>query len=640
MNSFENYKNVALFCKNNWKSVADKVVSIANDVLNNRFLFDMPWDMERTEEIIDFKDKIDWYFKLNKDNESLFQLNRHNFLLWLCQSYYLTGDKKYIDKVIDIFNDFIDNVVCKVSNSSPWRTLEVAMRAVNWLKVLPYLKAGNFLDEKLLNKINLSLNEHKNVLLDNHSAFHVGSNWGIIQDSALFLLSCYFDEEENQKIALKRLYEEVDFQIMNDGMHWEQSCGYHNAVLFCLLDVYSYAKLKNTQLSSDFENTIYKMAELNLKWVKPNSHQPLLGDSDNNDIRDILSRITYLFKNSKTKEVAFSVLDYDSAWLYGLDAINEYNDIEISKNETLNYFLEDSGSYVLRSGYGKNDNYMFYHNGYLGGGHAHADKLSFELCLNGRDVLVDAGRYTYKNNVSRRKIKDASFHNSPMLKKSYTKSIDSWQTSGDGVSINEKMIQNEDCVYISSSHTGYIKNSVFVKRDILWIKPNIYVILDSFLGNGIHKYNENFHFASGNNSIKEIKNGVVFEDSKGKVVLLNNNNLKRKVEKSFYSDHYNGVSDNKNVNFSKLSFGDFYSNFVICDNENVKVENKDVFYLENPQKKLSKKIAQGFVINVNDTEYTLCIANKEVRNVMLCNNKKATGRITVYCNDKIIFKKW
>ena len=43
--------------------------------------------MERTENEVDFGEKIDWYYKLNGDEEFMFQLNRHGYLIQLGQAY-------------------------------------------------------------------------------------------------------------------------------------------------------------------------------------------------------------------------------------------------------------------------------------------------------------------------------------------------------------------------------------------------------------------------------------------------------------------------------------------------------------------------------------------------------------------------
>lgn len=89
-------QRIAEFCKNNWIEYCDFTIKTADRVCENRFLFDSPRDMERTENEVNFGEKIDWYYKLNGDEEFMFQLNRHGYLIQLGQAYYLTGDEKYL----------------------------------------------------------------------------------------------------------------------------------------------------------------------------------------------------------------------------------------------------------------------------------------------------------------------------------------------------------------------------------------------------------------------------------------------------------------------------------------------------------------------------------------------------------------
>ena len=83
-------KKIADFCKANWKADCECAIKTADRVCENRFLFDSPRDLERTEEEVEFGEKINWYYKLNGDEEFMFQLNRHGYLIQLGQAYYPT----------------------------------------------------------------------------------------------------------------------------------------------------------------------------------------------------------------------------------------------------------------------------------------------------------------------------------------------------------------------------------------------------------------------------------------------------------------------------------------------------------------------------------------------------------------------
>ncbi len=134
-------------------------------------------------------------------------------------------------------------------------------------------------------------------------------------------------------------------------------------------------------LPEKFIRNVHRMADVHQMWVKPNHRQPLFGDSDDNDIRDILSRAALVLNRPDLKFSAYPVLDFESAWLFGEEARERYTQMQAVPPAYTDVMLEDSGTYILRSGWSENDDYLCMHNGYTGGGHAHADKLHFDLML-------------------------------------------------------------------------------------------------------------------------------------------------------------------------------------------------------------------------------------------------------------------
>ena len=634
------YKAVAEYCKNEYPQIAQKIISISDDVLNNKFIFDMPWDMERTQEYVEFNDKIDWNYKLNDDFEFLYQLNRHNFFCYLAQAYYLTDNVKYLEKLCGVWNDFLDNVPYTKGNT-PYRSLEVGMRCSNWLQTIEMIKGTKYYTKELRIKIDKALKEHVKILLDEHSTFHITSNWGIIQDSGLFLLGAYFNDLKVLDIAANRLNEELSMQILNDGVHWEQSCGYHNAVLFSLIDVVVASNIIDYNMPFDIVKKVSQMALVNVKWIKPDRCQPLLGDSDNNNICDVLSRCALVLNDTNMKYLGFENLDWDSAFYFGMDGIENYK--KIPKNVPLykSVQLKSSGQCIYRNSWDLDACYLHFMNGKTGGGHSHADKLSVMLSLNGRDVLVDSGRYTYKNNKKRRFIKSAIAHNTTILKNNpFLVPIDSWQAVKPAQSLPNIFEENENVAFIEGSHLGYVKKGLLFKRSIIVVKPDIFIILDSFIGKGSHKYSQYYHF-SPLGKINIDSNSIIYSDSFGDVLFdVLANNYKIKPISSIYSKNYNSLESNCAAEIQFKGKDSTYISTVIYNKcgqyENVNC--KLVTAMDTNGQKYSNKTAYGIVINTGNDEYTVCVANKEMSNFFTCNNKKAFERITVYKNESVIFK--
>lgn len=602
----------------------------------------MPWDMERTEEVVDFGNKIDWYFMLSDDAEFLFQLNRHTYLICLLQSYYLTGDEKYVEKTCAVLENWIDTAIKDDGDLSPWRPLEVGFRGESWVQIALYLEGTSFFRGAFKSKFIKSMKEHIDVLYNTHTSFQISSNWGIIQNSGLFSLSCYLNESNKTKAAYERLCKASLFQIMADGMHWEQSSGYHNAVLISFLNVLNIAKQYNFTLSERFLGRVKDLAKINEKWVKPNHCHPLIGDSDNNDIRDILTRCAYLFESGSFKYLGLDSLDYDSLWFFGIKGEEKYNKIIPQKPSFLSSYLYDSGNYILRSDWTENANYLLFHNGYTGGGHARGDKLHFELCLNGRDVIVDAGRYTYKNIKERRDIKNAPAHNTMRVdEKLFLKATDSWSVEKPAISVQNPVYENECCALIGGGHLGYINEGVYTGRQILWIKPDIYIIIDSFHSGNKHKYNRYFHFSPAG-KVSVDGSTASYVDDMGEVNLHFQNHGKISTAASMYSPNYNKLCKKTAVVHSFEETGNAFALTVICEN----TKESPVFvrfipaYFGSTNKLIERKAGEGIVITTKFAEYTVCIAHEEIKQIFLCNNKRATGSIVVYKDNDIIFSRW
>ena len=77
-----------------WPEDCKRTMKTADEVLEHTFLFQLPWDMEQTQEPVHFPEKIHWKYVLNEDPEFAYQMNRHRYWICLGQAYGLTGEEK------------------------------------------------------------------------------------------------------------------------------------------------------------------------------------------------------------------------------------------------------------------------------------------------------------------------------------------------------------------------------------------------------------------------------------------------------------------------------------------------------------------------------------------------------------------
>ncbi len=502
-------KAVADYCREFWPEEVTHILRIADEVCRKEFLFDLKWDMERTYEPVVFKDEIDWFFKPGDDPEFIFQFNRHRFFMCLGQAYALTGDEKYAKCFVDCVTDWIEkSKLCEENYWTTWRTIEAGLRAEYWTRAFRYFKDSSLVTEEIEKTFAASLKEHAEFIIEKHDILRRMSNWSILEDHGLFEIGCFLPQDEDTEryidTALRQLAIEVRLQVFPDGSQWEQSPMYHNEVLHCLNDVVLYAR-KNRLAEKRSEYAEYlgiieaaakRLAYADAFWRKPDGCQFINGDSDDTDVRDMISLGAYLYADPVLKYLGYKKLDFDDAWDLGIEGINAYDAIEPAAPDFVSKAMTDSGNYYLRSDWGEDANLMHFHCGTIGAGHGHSDQLHVDLVINGEDVLTDSGRYNYVAGPDRYEFKNPEAHNTITVDgKMFTVCHDSWRCSKLSQPVNRTHNFGEKYEFVQGGHLGYMENEgVFVNRKIIHIKPDIYIICDEMYTNGEHTYQQYFNF--------------------------------------------------------------------------------------------------------------------------------------------------
>lgn len=243
------------------------------------------------------------------------------------------------------------------------------------------------------------------------------------------------------------------------------------------------------------------MAAASLYWAKPNHRQPMLGDSDDSDIRSLLTYAGWLFQDAVLRFGGYDQMDYDNAWLFGINGVEGYERLTAELPPNLSHAYAHSGHYVMRTGWDEQDLYLYFHCGPLGGGHGHADLLHFDLYAYGRDLLTDLGRYNYSDHTPLRKaLKESAAHNTTTVDGiGFTEVTDTWSFSQIAKPMGCQWISHPDFDYVEGSHDGYrhLDDPVYPLRRILFIKPFYWLLVDSFSSRQEHTFSQHFHFAPG-----------------------------------------------------------------------------------------------------------------------------------------------
>jgi uncharacterized heparinase superfamily protein len=306
--------------------------------------------------------------------------------------------------------------------------MDSAIRAANWLFAMEFFTHNsNLLDKEFLTKVYSSLYDHGFYIRRNLQKIDsITTNHYIAGISGLLFISLYcpfFEKSKEWKeFALKALEAEIEKQIYPDGCDYEASTSYHLLVLEIIFYSLLLCERAGVFLPKSYNNKLKRMFEASLYYLKTDKMAPQIGDNDNGRYFKlsnkpilehkyllILAATYFKDKNFKLKHFEF---DEEAFWVFGNKGKELYDNLPSRKEPITSKVFPNAGWYIMRH----EDTYCFIScgpNGQNGnGGHAHNDKLSFELMLDGKDIIIDPGTYVYTPYpVERNKFRSTESHN-------------------------------------------------------------------------------------------------------------------------------------------------------------------------------------------------------------------------------------
>ncbi len=528
------------------------VMKTADMAVERKFIFQLRWDLEQTVVPVEFHGPIDWLRQPGDDPEFIYAFNRMAFWVSMGQAYAVTGDEKYPKAFASQLVHWVDTVrrddpACQKA----WRTIEAGFRMAYWCKAMCYFEGSPYITEEVMDKFTASMTEHAEYIMDHWDSYNLMSNWGVIANRGLFIAGCFLPDTDRtaqyRMEAIRSLDAQRRIQIYSDGVQWEQSPMYHNEVLRCYLDVALFARRKGVSLPDGMLKAIHRMAMVDVAWQKPDGCEPMMGDSDDIDQRDLVTLAAGIFKDRTLKAAGYPCLDFDSLWLLGADEAEAYEAMPEAHPKETDFALTDSGNFIFRSGWGKEDAWLRFHCGMLGAGHGHADQLHFDLSAFGEDIFTDSGRFTYVYGPERREFKDPSAHNTVTVDgKDFYVTKDSWECSRLCRGINRVYYSGTKYGYAEGGILGYSEDGVFVNRRLIFLKPDVLIVADEFYAGGAHLYRQFFHFGESGR-VSEESGTVLWKGAKGtaRMRLISESPLSTALRVGRISRHYNHAAENE-----------------------------------------------------------------------------------------------
>ncbi len=539
---FENKERIIKIFKQEFSDKIENLIKDANKVCESTFDLLGSGGINLGEKInwhCDFKSGYCWdpktfylYIqygdKEGVDVKAPWELSRFQHLTTLGEAYWFTGDEKYTKEFIDEIEDWIENNPSQFGVN--WKcTMDVAIRACNWISGFYFFKDSREITDEFLIRFLKSLLIHGKHIERNLEKSWRGftSNHYLSDITGLIYLGIFFKAtKERQKwlnFGIKELRKEMMKQVYSDGCDFEASTCYHRLVLelffFSTLLVVindknfsgeNYRKITEKIFGKEYTERLYKMFEAVLYLLKPNGRMPQIGDNDNGrlhifanreilDMRYLLTFGAMFFKESKFKIREFGFSE-ETLWILGEKGYKIWQDLEENclKNIKSKAF-PDAGWYVMKN----NKDYCIIScgpNGQNGkGGHCHNDKLSFELMISGKDIIVDPGTYVYTSYPEwRNKFRSTAYHNTAVVDSQEQNRFIENNIFSLRNDANCKCLdfgEDDEKIYFIGEHYGYkrLKNSVVHHREIIFNKKdNYWVIKDIFTGKGEYKLDWNF----------------------------------------------------------------------------------------------------------------------------------------------------
>jgi len=465
---------------------------------------------------------IEWSrFELNEIEKSVW-LNRFYFLPSFARSYYINGDRAYLDDMMGFITRWIkDNPRAPDSHKATanWRDMQVAWRSIH-LSWCYYLGEKGLSEEEKKVIIDLQ-REHAYILLTGfgqqpHNEFNHQSHGALAMLYLGTLFPMLDGAEELRDKAIMILNHHLEKAFYSDGGNNEQMFGYYPFEAHIFRD--AYLLCINNALRPP-ENTLLmlqKMAHYISSVGRPDGTMPQVNDSYEMPVQPSLSIINEVLENKALTNIKTSVLFPDSQ-------------VAVLKDGTPSkWFILCNAARVI-------------------GAHAHAGRLSFELWYDGVPVLIDSGCCNYDDPALVNWYRTSRAHNTVIIdgiSDAATSSEHLWAPRRETLNKITKWMPGIRVSYLTmvSPAEEITNSSVCWKRTITLIKNHFAIISDTFIASGHHKYEILLHFPPAEVSKDDIKKTIRFNSEKAIDVIPVNADLINNITISDGMVSRNGIS--------------------------------------------------------------------------------------------------
>lgn len=422
------------------------------------------------------------------DARTNWELNRHFQFAILAKDYYVSGNKKYLDEFIDLFNDW--NHMNPFLHGISWTSvMEVAIRVSNWCYAYCFLFQARNVEENMLEQLRVGIINMTEYVACHYSRYSSANNHLIVEAYAIGQSGILLNYQPWVDLSMRLITGEFPIQNYEDGVNKELSLHYQSFYMEAV-GLMMRLLIKNKYMVPKIWSLWVEKMSRYLADCRGNYGEVVeFGDNDEGKILDlcgdradyykyVLGLFSCLLSNNYT---TLEDCGENLCWLF-TDEERKTADEKGAYQPKGSVCYREGGNTILRSNDGRV--LIGVDHAALGFGsiaaHGHADALSFQLYVDGMPVFVDPGTYIYHSDLdSRNYYRKTENHNTVSINgKNQSEMLGAFLWGRKANCALIEYTENEEHIILKAMHDGY--SPIWCKRTFVFNKMDRLEIIDEF----------------------------------------------------------------------------------------------------------------------------------------------------------------